>query len=96
MSAHTPGPWIVDDGTKWGFCTVAHVDSKRIVFNEARGTVALGDPEADARLIAAAPDLYDALNALVTSLDCIGRTKEDWDRVLNKALSALAKAEGRS
>lgn len=63
MSAHTPGPWRIE--------TFKGDDLKRtaIVACNGDGPVAVasfpdeGDYAANARLIAAAPDLYEALNA---------------------------------
>jgi hypothetical protein len=57
-----------------------------------------GDGKANANLIAAAPDLYEALKAIV---DCheIGSTQEEFcEQVydfIEEAKTALAKAEGR-
>lgn len=92
---HTPGPWQVfnaPDGRIFvetetpqqqpHFSTIAQVDP---------GYGRYGPPEANAHLIAAAPDLYEALGYLLAercedrlcgSLDC------------NRARAALAKARG--
>jgi hypothetical protein len=52
---HTPGPWAVDNLTvRWGSYLVADCDIDR-----------QGECQANARLIAAAPDLLDALRLLV-------------------------------
>ncbi len=73
MSAHTPGPWRVERqnpspttgewmiaGTKPGYLA------------EVRDCGS-GDVQANARLIAAAPDLLAALQALVAELDGPGK-----------------------
>lgn len=77
---HTPGPWRVAPN---GF------DGFQIVYNEAGNWLAEvfddcdpveGRPEADARLIAAAPDMSEALRpfALVAEHD-IGSDEDDAD-----------------
>ena len=109
QSHHTPGPWTVSEmfnvpvgpddmpekapsvwldreadgatGLKLGFCS--HVRRERIM--------------ADARLIAAAPDLYEALRALWVSVAArIEACPEDewYDDELAAARAALAKVEG--
>lgn len=70
MSAHTPGPWFptkVSDynevariGRAWNISTMLALAD-------------FGDVDADARLIAAAPDLLAALQALVAELDGPGK-----------------------
>ena len=66
MSAHTPGPWKVINHPR-----VAHVDSMRSVGHGANGMASIVwltggalAQEANARLIAAAPDLLAALEEL--------------------------------
>ena len=57
-----------------------------------------GEAEANARLIAAAPDLLEALNELV---NWFGMDRSDWDgwegvnEVLDSASNAIAKATGK-
>lgn len=66
MSKHTPGPWILFDGCSWRRIRTA--DYKNIV---CEPTIASdGHPdmiisEEDARLICAAPELLEALKALL-------------------------------
>ena len=68
MKKHTPGPWTVEDyGDDEAPTLVIHrgETENRICFMATPGSH--GDPamiEADARLIAAAPDLLAALKAL--------------------------------
>lgn len=106
----TPGPWEYrpqqyDD---WGIVRSADSAWDGIVARgfgaryldeseEDRHRAARTDPyEANARLIAAAPELYDALVAAVALLRAF--VHEDTDRlaaaVLSGARAALAKAEG--
>ena len=88
---HSPGPWAAGEG----------VPSERIYSSDGHGVlVATIDPpvieeevamkEADARLIAAAPDLLIALSALVND-GC----RDDADCWANAAV-AIAKAAGRA
>lgn len=56
MSAHTPGPWIIWRQPSTGHWNVG-IGPKKVV-SLTRNTI---DGEANARLIAAAPDLLDAL-----------------------------------
>lgn len=82
---HTPGPWftargaqntyVISDSEKPFARTIAHVQ------NDARG-------ESNAALIAAAPELADALEALRTAvLDCYGLAPalDETDAALRKA-----------
>lgn len=76
MSAHTPGPWRyeTDDPGTFQVATVERfgVYSRHLEWGgTVAGGSAAGEPEADARLIAAAPELYDAAeNALNVIIAC--------------------------
>lgn len=85
----TPGPWI--------YCfrsagTCVETESGRTVA-VASPTPGVGDYDANARLIAAAPEMYEALRALLD----VSKT-DDWngsaklDDALEAARAALAKA----
>ena len=89
----TPGPWRVELGSdkrEWGYvrCDLGrNATCKGIAV--ARVTRICGaHSEANARLIAAAPDLYAALHALV---NCVEPSPARWEL----ARAAIAKAEGR-
>lgn len=66
MSKHTPGPWIIGERVK-----TARIDNARMIrpFDhcnyEYGATAIIGTSEADANLIAAAPELLEALVALL-------------------------------
>ena len=89
MSKHTPGPWmayweyeggplLVGAGTN---CSVASM------FHPPGG----GQLE-NARLIAAAPDLLSALNAMLTHM---GMDEDEWNKpTFDQARAAIAKATG--
>lgn len=71
---HTPGPWYIDP-------IKAHANGNRRIMAEQCTPVAVV-PEhlaADARLIAAAPDLLEALKEATSALEW------RWERVANRA-----------
>jgi hypothetical protein len=95
MSKHTPGPWFVvnigaDDEP------MMSVKAARIAGQEPRHEVAIcatGDSpqemeDANARLIAAAPELLEALEMLMDE------ATTDQNLAAIKALAAIAKARG--
>lgn len=93
MSKHTPGPWNVDEYTSgtsmFGFspaCAVMCRDNNKVICEIPDYTMGQFDRE-DARLIAAAPELLEALKRL----DQYGHTQATWDF----ALRAIAKATGK-
>lgn len=105
MSARTPGPWqrrwshetsITDDERTVETCRIVH---------ERLGTIChlvITDAvEADARLIAAAPDLYEALVRLLEHLPPAYMVTNEpegealYDAALARARAAIAHAEGR-
>lgn len=87
MSKHTPGPWLYkSNGSYFDVGIDNHEDSVIPVYP----TVCIGvphDQEANARLIAAAPDLLEALEAVVRVAD---RDTVEF----RMARAAIAKAKG--
>jgi hypothetical protein len=87
MSKHTPGPW-----TRWTQTDPdisepsAHVALISHIFVVGAGE--LGNPHADARLIAAAPEMLAALR-VVSGTDL-------HHEILDIVDAAISKAEGRS
>lgn len=86
--SHTPGPWAVGDKRGVWAGPVVMADSGR------RGIAFVcGESDANARLIAAAPDLLDAVEELLIYL-------ADWDDPDNdtcqRARAAVAKVKGES
>ena len=89
-AAHTPGPWVADE--------YPHGDVWQIKYGKRGNWLAEimidGDQKgaaADARLIASAPDLLEALTRLVRiETDHGDPTGPEWDA----ALAAIAKAHG--
>lgn len=91
MSAHTPGPWVVGrtlaDGTA---CIVGDGDSVVCTFDGR------SHPEADAALIASAPDLLALLKKARNEFAGLPRSLGyDYTR-LPEVDAAIAKAEGRA
>ena len=93
MSKHTPGPWASNEYTTSVSVPLKAVDCERIGFsivfvNGHRGKEAA----ANARLIAAAPELLEALKEIVDAAD--GAGWEQLDPSFKKARAAIAKATG--
>lgn len=86
MSGHTPGPWLTNG-------TAGHEKHGQwSVYAESGKTIAIVyDGERDANLIAAAPQLLEACQRLVSFAD--GKVSHvDW--AVENARAAIAKAEG--
>lgn len=84
MSKHTPGPWFYD----------VHPDKSQAIFWDSRGYTVFhlshtfpNDVRANARLIAAAPDLLAALKDAVEIAESQGH-------IVKTARAAIAKATG--
>jgi hypothetical protein len=96
MSKHTPGPWECENYDNKLFVIADHMTGSpavcRILGSDA--TV-----NADANLIAAAPDLLAALQNVMSWIRNWSpdfTEDEDWDDDRNAALAAIAKAEGEN
>ncbi|WP_113132733.1 hypothetical protein [Rhizobiales bacterium] len=115
MSAtkHTPGPWAFDDDNAVmadvgaHICTVSMADDFPCIDDDEGDSRTNVDIEckANARLIAAAPDLLEALVEILGPLNVCSDNQNVGDDVclpvdmtmgeLRKARAAIAKAEGR-
>ena len=96
---HTPGPWVVDpdsptdispaDDLRLGIASICHAD-------EAGGRWEFGrQSKANAKLIAAAPDLLEALIKLHESLESLNESGDAGQMVaddVETARAAIAKA----
>ena len=92
MSKHTPGPWRVVDS--WNDHMVESQNGEEIIWQDGpHDTPTIN--EANARLIAAAPDLLEALESMLQSF-LITQSLDDYpiDAPCNKARAAIAKAKG--
>ena len=107
VGEHTPGPWIhVVNDPVYGSTGDCYVWTSKgpgygVLADTSRGPFARR--EANARLISAAPDLYEALQDLLEArvhLDAEGYTEvkyadtESGKEAVKKAYAALAKARG--
>lgn len=90
MSGFTKGPWEVEAS---GYGSIITKDGKSMAGTFPEG---LGGPsfphEANARLIAAAPELYEALKQAVTSMQDSGYSNSHI--AIRAARAALSKAAG--
>jgi hypothetical protein len=83
MSAYTPGPWFIEATSRIGHHAVIDGDGFTICNPSPMG-------EANARLIANAPDMFEALQNLV---DYLGADVDNGlDELLTKARAAIEKA----
>lgn len=104
MSTHTPGPWKFYSGGA-GKPSVWMADDAGSIctLSTRRPNKQLGRPGrtqeqaiADARLIAAAPDLLDALRLLLKEMELSGNAGSKdygWPLVITTARAAIAKAQ---
>jgi len=93
MSKHTPGPWVLDnaEGGDWFRYVLAEDSQIGRVDLGNRGAISQHG-EANARLIASAPEIYAALKDLVYQVQ--GPDQPAW-LCLKDARAAIAKAEGK-
>ena len=89
MSQHTPGPWTSE--------TVVYVTphlAPHIRAGEGLGGDDI-EEDANARLIAAGPELYEAVRDLLSICECVEEIDERVDKRMIRARAALAKVEGK-
>lgn len=98
----TPGPWPIWSGERAGFTHIAigHIASMRPAYVETQSPDA-EVMKANAKLIAAAPDLFAVLSAIVDEIDRRGLCMNDAPRLcavdeglIAQAMAALEKAGG--
>lgn len=98
MSNHTPGPWKVVDGhypcmkeiSGPSFRINIVMSATDIDFNDAVKR------DADARLIAAAPELLSILKTLCALDESEVFVKRPWEETFAEARAAIAKATGEN
>lgn len=108
MSKHTPGPWVVR--CDYVVQAPAYEDGRLVPVAQPYGVNCDGtDLFANARLIAAAPELLEALNAAVEAIehgglddvmccngwDCGCRASTNGDLLVHDLRAAIAKATGK-
>jgi hypothetical protein len=90
---HTPGPWLISERVK-----TARLDNALMVRPadhhnyEYGATAIIATSEADARLVAAAPELLESLQQLIEWFD--SDSKEPIEAPLDVARAAISKATG--
>jgi len=89
---HTPGPWRVAylDRNRQSVVMSEHIEIATC-WHHSVGSIEK-EMHANARLIAAAPDLLEALNAVEGAYQC----GADLNTVMDQVKSAIAKANGES
>ena len=98
MSKHTLGPWNIENPWESDFSVIARVGGK-IIAKTDNGVIDIGEAEANAHLIVAAPDLLEALKALQHQAlqSELNSPAHEWGtEALGLARIAISKAEGRS
>ena len=109
---HTPGPWCVEDDTflVWGACQlgddgtpdffgipVARAETSHEWERHYGYQRRPGETDANARLIAAAPELLEALCRLMRpATEAIAQTAEEMEADFAFARAAIAKAKGEA
>lgn len=101
MSGHTPGPWRFalgkdnsgddEDATLGSIVTTSELGDFHIARVWSDGPA----PNADARLIAAAPEMLEALRATELLLNGSQPTAMERGTIIRMARAAIDKAEGR-
>lgn len=94
MSAHTPGPWSVEIDHQTETPEFIRAYHKGEMFDIASLSDETEDIKANARLIAAAPDLLAALDDLLSYLEGYDHDYPEAAPKFDRARAAIAKAEG--
>ncbi len=101
---HTPGPWFYRRGDEWSHDVVTHHGELPDGSTSCWTVASINkrrEPEhvANARLIAAAPDLLEALKRVMPFIDCIAAvTREEiieYEAAMKMADAAIKKAIGQ-
>jgi hypothetical protein len=105
----TPGPWRSEGPDEFGDHNIIPPDARLAVAAVVSNLRPTEEVAANARLVAAAPELYDLVKEMLGCLDevmverhdsgglaALGITHDDEGCSLCKARRVLAKAEGRS
>ena len=90
---HTPGPWKTDGSGMSVYSANTRLDFAPIVAAAVGNEKSLAQLRADAQLIAAAPDLLEALTALI-DMDVSYARGPRVQQAVEAAKAAIAKATG--
>jgi hypothetical protein len=77
---HTPGPWKIADRTRYPWWNVTTQAGDYVAEVECDPD-APDESHANARLIAAAPELLAALNGVVNEFDRMNASRDDYDKL---------------
>lgn len=92
MSAHTPGPWTWGEGYNGlygaGENVLTFVDYEGMYLSWSSKS-----QDANARLIAAAPDLLEALKGMTLAVSVFAAFRHEWPECWQQAVAAIKKAE---
>lgn len=93
-SKHTPGPWIASKYSSVVGCPVVNQIGHVVCNTASAGTFESGkeEAEANAKLIASAPDMLDALKMIVNADDSYISAFDVKQTMLSIAKEAIAKA----
>lgn len=92
---HTPGPWVLEDNPTVNGQQVASFEKSGVMAgNRCLQVIVRSNNAADASLIAAAPEMLEALQRLVEIEDGPGMAVIGWCDALDAARAAIAKATG--
>lgn len=99
---HTPGPWSVGyENTGGGYTVmsgplrVAHTSIQALACRPDGRPIFEEEAKANGYLVAAAPEMLDALRAAERELYQVPPDDPEQERVLTTVRAAIAKAEGR-
>ena len=96
MGKHTPGPWHVNDGKGCRWIETSKDDVIARIYKDACSRETF---DANASLIAAAPELLEALILLEAEMVASGNanaTDFGWPLAIQKTRAAIAKATGEA
>lgn len=93
---HTPGPWIVDENNATIFANDSRWEDPTAICKV--DTLPGEETDANARLIAAAPELLEALESLLIYCQCSAHKADDWMEYnmpdnMTKARAAIANSK---
>jgi hypothetical protein len=90
-AAPTPGPWHVVRGGRMMGLEIRATNGTDIA-KVYDGRLSYGERNANAHRLAAAPELYEALKGMLDQPE----TSDSYDAMLERALAALEKADGKA
>lgn len=94
---HTPGPWEAHRGTEVNYLPPDSNMAYRVAYMDMSGNGVVGQRHAaNARLIAAAPDLLEACEASLAALDFADQDRFDGGALTKQLREAIAKAQGQA